>query len=87
MVLLALEQLSSIITINQTFTITPKTGYHIVDVLVNATSVGAVSSYTLSNINASVTIKAIYQANPTATSLTNPNSNTLSNSNPNSNAI
>ncbi len=52
---------------NQTFTITPKTGYHIVDVLVNGTSVGAVSSYTLGNINASSTIKAIYQANPAAT--------------------
>ena len=37
------------------------------DVLVNTTSVGFVSSYTLSNINASSTIKAIYQANPTST--------------------
>ena len=57
---------------NQTFTITPKTGYHIVDVLVNATSVGAVSSYTLGNINASATIKAIYQANPAATPSPSP---------------
>jgi hypothetical protein len=52
---------------NQAYTITPKTGYHIVDVLVNGTSVGFVSSYTLRNINASFTIKATYQANPTAT--------------------
>ena len=35
---------------NETFTITPDAGYYIADVTVNGTSVGAVNSYTLNNI-------------------------------------
>ena len=36
---------------DQTFTITPSTGYHIKDVKVDGNSVGAVTSYTFTNIN------------------------------------
>ena len=45
---------------NQSFTITPNTGYHIVDVLVNGGSVGALSSYTFENVTQSHTIQAIF---------------------------
>ncbi len=45
---------------NQTFTITPDACYHIVDVTVDGISVGAVSSYSFSNINADHTITAQY---------------------------
>src|SRR5439155_9080730 len=37
---------------SQTFTITPDACYHVADVLVDGTSVGAVSSYTLSSVTA-----------------------------------
>ena len=43
-----------------TFTITPNDGYHIADVLVNGTSVGAVSSYTFNNVVANQTISATF---------------------------
>ena len=52
---------------SQTFTITPSTGYHIVNVLVNGTSVGAVGSYTVQDVNGATTISAIFAANPTST--------------------
>jgi hypothetical protein len=42
------------------FTITPNTGYHISDVLVDDTSVGAVSSYTFSAVEANHTISASF---------------------------
>jgi hypothetical protein len=45
---------------NQTFTITPNTGYHIVDVLVDGLSVGAVTTYTFSNVTANHTISAMF---------------------------
>jgi hypothetical protein len=48
---------------NQTFTITPITGYRITDVLVDGSSVGAVSSFTFTNVNASRTISASFAAN------------------------
>jgi len=41
-----------------TFTITPNVGYRIADVLVDGVSVGAVSSYTFSNVTANHTISA-----------------------------
>ncbi|MCX6087760.1 MAG: stalk domain-containing protein [Caldiserica bacterium] len=41
---------------DQTFTITPDTGYHIKDVKVDGNSVGAVTSYTFTNINSDHTI-------------------------------
>lgn len=47
---------------NQTFTITPRTGYHIADVLVDGASVGPVSSYTFSNLTVDHTIEAAFTA-------------------------
>jgi hypothetical protein len=52
---------------NQTFTITPNTGYHIKDVKVDGTSVGAVSSYIFTNITANHTIEAIFEKEITQT--------------------
>jgi parallel beta-helix repeat protein len=52
---------------SQSFTITPNTGYYIVDVTVNGTSVGAVSSYTVQNIQGATTISATFAPNPTPT--------------------
>lgn len=46
---------------NQTFTITPDTGYHIDDVLVDGTSIGAVSTYTFENVTSNHTISAIFE--------------------------
>lgn len=45
---------------NQSFTITPENGWEISDVKVNGSSVGAVSSYTFSNVNANATIHATF---------------------------
>ncbi|MBM3242795.1 T9SS type A sorting domain-containing protein [Candidatus Poribacteria bacterium] len=47
---------------SQTFTITPDTGYYIADVLVDSASVGAVESYTFSNVTANHTISASFFA-------------------------
>ncbi len=63
---------------SQTFNITPTTGYSILDVLVNGTSVGAVSSYTVQNIQGATTISATFAPNgtptpnPTAPPITTP---------------
>lgn len=48
---------------SQTFSITPNGGYHIEDVLVDGTSVGAVSSYTFSNVQGNHTIHAVFDSN------------------------
>ncbi|MBP6855670.1 MAG: DUF2341 domain-containing protein [Candidatus Pacebacteria bacterium] len=45
---------------NQTFTITANSGYHISDVMVDGSSVGAVSSYTFNNVTAGHTISATF---------------------------
>ncbi len=45
---------------NQAFTITPNTGYHIVDVLVDGSPVGAVTSYPFTNVIADHTISASF---------------------------
>jgi flagellin-like protein len=47
----------------KTFTITPDTGYHIVDVIVNGVSVGAVPGYTLGPVTADYTISASFAIN------------------------
>jgi hypothetical protein len=52
---------------NQTFTITANNGYYISDVLVNGSSVGAVTTYTVLNIQDITTISAIFAADPTPT--------------------
>ncbi len=45
---------------NQTFSITPNSGYHVAGLEVDGSSVGAVTSYTLSNITANHTISATF---------------------------
>src|SRR5665647_1833301 len=55
---------------NQTFNITANTDYYIVDVLVNANSVGAVNSYTFINVQTLNAISAIFA--PTTTSTPSP---------------
>jgi len=47
---------------NQVYTITPNTGYCIADVLVDNSSIGAVSSYTFSNVLTNHTISATFYA-------------------------
>jgi Divergent InlB B-repeat domain/Fibronectin type III domain len=47
---------------DQDFTITPNNGYRISDVAVDSSSVGAVSSYTFSDVTASHTIQASFAA-------------------------
>jgi hypothetical protein len=49
---------------NKTFLITPATGYQVSDVVVDGSSVGAVTSYTFTNVTASHTISASFAANP-----------------------
>ena len=52
------------------FTITPDSGYEIADVLVDGTSVGAVSSYTFDKVTADHTIEVSFQAVSTGDSHT-----------------
>ncbi|OGG49215.1 hypothetical protein A2678_00100, partial [Candidatus Kaiserbacteria bacterium RIFCSPHIGHO2_01_FULL_53_31] len=52
---------------NQTFTITPASGYRIVSVSVDGVSVGAVASYTFSNITTNHTIAAFFAVTITST--------------------
>jgi hypothetical protein len=47
---------------NQTFTITPNTGYTVSNVVVDGSSVGAVTTYTFSNVMAAHTINATFSA-------------------------
>ncbi|MEK7263051.1 MAG: Ig-like domain repeat protein, partial [Bacteroidota bacterium] len=46
---------------NQTFTITPSTGYNIDSVFVDGVNAGAVASYTFTNVNAFHTIRGVYK--------------------------
>ena len=48
---------------DQSFTITPDTNYHIADVLVDGSSVGAVASYAFTNVTADHTIAASFAIN------------------------
>ena len=48
---------------NQAFTIKPNSGYHIEDVLVDGSSVGAVSTYTFSNVTENHMISATFGRN------------------------
>ncbi len=45
---------------NQSFTITPNNGYHVAELLVDGVSVGALTSYTFSNVTANHTIAASF---------------------------
>ncbi len=55
---------------NQTFTITPASGYQVSSVLVDGVSVGAVNSFTLSNITAGHTVAATFAAQITQYAIT-----------------
>jgi len=56
------------------FTITPATGYHVADVLVDSASVGAVTSYTFNNVTANHAIAASFAINTyTITASAGPN--------------
>jgi len=48
---------------NQTFTITPDTGYHIKDVVVDSVSQDAIDSYTFEHVTANHTIEAQFEIN------------------------
>ena len=48
---------------SQSFTISPNTGYHIQNVIVDGTSQGAIASYTFTNVTASHTIEATFLLN------------------------
>ncbi len=48
---------------DQTFTITPDTGYHVKDVLVDGVSAGLVTSYTFTSVTADHTISANFEIN------------------------
>ena len=52
------------------YTITPDTGYHVADVLVDGVSVGAVTSHTFSNVTATHTIAATFAINTYAITVT-----------------
>ncbi|MDD5558393.1 hypothetical protein [Candidatus Methylomirabilis sp.] len=60
---------SGAVTVNsgdsQTFTITPNAGFHVADVLVDGSSVGAVASYLFSNVTANHTISASFAIDTT----------------------
>jgi YVTN family beta-propeller protein len=66
-------------TVNQgagkSFTITPAAGYHVADVLVDGSSVGALTTYTFVNITANHTIAATFAANPSYTIAASAGSN------------
>lgn len=49
---------------SRTFTIKANRGYHVADVLVDGTSVGARSRYTFDNVTVNRTITAVFTANP-----------------------
>jgi len=52
---------------DQLFTITPATGYHVTEVLVDGASVGAVTSYTFTSVAATHTISATFAQNTSRT--------------------
>ena len=52
---------------SQAFTVTPSAGYHILDVLVDGSSVGAVGSYEFTGVSTDHTIAASFMAETPAT--------------------
>ena len=50
---------------DRTYTVNPRTGYHVADVVVDGKSVGAVNRHTFDNITAGHTISALFTENPT----------------------
>lgn len=63
---------------SRSFTITPATGYNIADVRVDGASVGAVSSYTFTNVRANHTISAAFSARTYNITVTSPTNGTIS---------
>ncbi len=63
---------------NQTFTITANNGFHVADILVNGTSVGAVNTYTIQNITSATSIYAMFAVDPTPTPSSSSSSPTSS---------
>lgn len=57
---------------DKTFTITPDSGYHISDVLVDGKSVGAVTSYTFEDVQKKHTIEAVFAKDNPDTGADNP---------------
>lgn len=55
---------------SQAYAITPDIGYHVADVLVDGTSVGAVTTYTFSAVRSSRTIEASFAADPVVPTVT-----------------
>ena len=55
---------------DQSFTITPDANYHVLDVLVDGSSVGAVTSYTFTNVTADHTISASFEINAVTWTIT-----------------
>jgi hypothetical protein len=49
---------------SRTYTITPTAGYHIMDVLVDGASVGAVTTYAFTDVASNHAISATFEANP-----------------------
>jgi len=47
---------------DQKFTITPDTGYHVADLMVDVSSVGAITTYTFTNVTESHTVEATFEA-------------------------
>jgi hypothetical protein len=64
---------------SQTYTISPASGYHVTNVLVDNQSVGAVSTYTFSNITTDHTISASF-ANTYTLTVTSSGSGTVTSS-------
>ena len=56
---------------DQAFTITPDTGFHVLDVLVDGESVGAVTSYNFTNVTANHTITTSFERNEFVTNIEN----------------
>ena len=48
---------------DQSFTISPYNGYHVLDVLVDGSSIGAVTTYTFSNVTVDHTIDVTFETN------------------------
>ena len=67
---------------NLTFTITPNTGYHVLDVLVDGSSVSAVTSYTFTNVRAAHTIAASFAINTYTLTYTAGANGTISGTSP-----
>ncbi|MCR4964689.1 MAG: fibronectin type III domain-containing protein [Bacteroidales bacterium] len=62
---------------DQTYTITPNAGYSIADVYVDGASVGAVSTYTFTDVTANHTIYAAFDINEYTVTVTQPANGTI----------